>query len=702
MRAKLPTSEGLVDREGVKIHYEVYGQGPETMVFLPPWSIVHSRIYKAQLPYFSERFRCIAYDARGNGKSDQPTDAGAYALDRLVGDALAVMDATDAGQAILVGLSQGGFHASVLAAYHPERVKAAILVGTVATIGPGYSYMTQRHFLAERDRFQGWDKFNRAYWLEDYPDFAEHFIRSICTEPHSTKQIEDGIEWAAETTGPVLATTVDARAVPPVVEVGEAMYRRIRCPLLLIHGDDDQIQPYGRAVAVAEATGGELVTIPGGGHNPLGRHPAKCNTLIVDFLERRLGIPAPRARRAHRARGPKRALYLSSPIGLGHGRRDIAITRELRALRPDIEVDWLAQDPVTRLLEACGERVHPLSARLASESRHIELESGEHELHCFQALRRMDEVLAANFMIFQDAVEEGGYDLVIADEAWDIDHFWHEHPELKKAKLAWFTDFVGYVPMPAGGAREAFLTTDYNAEMIGHVERHPGVRDRAIFVGEPDDIVPLSFGKDLPAMRDWVPRHFEFAGYIIGEHPGAFGTRTELRQRLGYRPDERVCIVTVGGSGVGAHLIRRVLRSWPMVRARLPELRMIVVAGPRIDPGSLNAPPGVEVRAFVPDLDRHLAACDLALVQGGLTTCMELTAAGTPFLYFPLRNHFEQNFHVAHRLDRYGAGRRMDFATSTPEAIAEAMVAALRGPLRFRPVDASGAARAARMLADLI
>jgi predicted glycosyltransferase len=238
--------------------------------------------------------------------------------------------------------------------------------------------------------------------------------------------------------------------------------------------------------------------------------------------------------------------------------------------------------------------------------------------------------------------------------------------------------------------------------MIGHIERHPAVRDRAIFVGGPEDIVPLSFGKDLPTMRDWVPRHFDFAGYIIGEHPRAFGSRADLRERLGYRPDQRVCIVAVGGSGVGAHLIRRILQSYPMARAKLPELRMIVVAGPRIDPASLNAPDGVEVRAFVPDLDRHLAACDLALVQGGLTTCMELTAAGTPFLYFPLKNHFEQNFHVAHRLDRYGAGRRMEYATSTPDMIADAMVDALRAPAKFKPVEDGGAARAARMLADLI
>ena len=108
------------------------------------------------------------------------------------------------------------------------------------------------------------------------------------------------------------------------------------------------------------------------------------------------------------------------------------------------------------------------------------------------------------------------------------------------------------------------------------------------------------------------------------------------------------------------------------------------------------------MRAFVPDLDRHLAACDLAIVQGGLTTCMELTAAGTPFLYFPLRNHFEQNFHVAHRLDRYDAGRRMDYATSGPEQIAEAMVAELTHPRRSKAVEGDGATRAAAMLAELL
>jgi pimeloyl-ACP methyl ester carboxylesterase/predicted glycosyltransferase len=701
MRAKLPNEVGFVERDGVKLSYEIYGEGAETIFFVPPWTIVHSRIYKAQLPYFSERFRCIAYDSRGNGKSDRPEDPAAYSLDNYFDDLLAVMDATGVKTATVVGLSFGGLLASILAAHHPARVKALVLAGTLASVGKPYAFMTPQHFLKNREQFEGWEKWNREYWLANYPDFADHFIRNIFTEPHSTKQIEDGIEWANETSGEVLVKTVEAGAIRPALDVSEAMYRKINCPVLVVHGDNDQIAPHASAKLVAELTGGELVTIPDGGHDPLARIPAKCNAVIADFLDRKLGLRAskPPARRVKKA---KRALYLSSPIGLGHGRRDIAITRELRKHHPDLQVDWLAQDPVTRLLDSCGERIHPLSARLASESRHIELESGEHDLHCFQAIRSMDEVLIANFMIFQDAVNDGDYDLVIADEAWDVDYYWHEHPDMKRAKLAWFTDFVGYVPMPSGGEHEAFLTTDYNAEMIKHVESHPALRDRAIFVGSPDDIVPMSFGKDLPAMRDWIPRHFDFAGYIVGEHPNALGTRAELRQRLGYRPDERICIVAVGGSGVGAHLIRRILQSWPMVKARLPELRMVVVAGPRIDPRSLGAPAGVEVRAFVPDLDRHLAACDLAVVQGGLTTCMELTAAGTPFLYFPLKNHFEQNFHVAHRLDRYGAGTRMEFATSTPDVIADAMVAALKRPAGFKPVEADGAARSARMLADLL
>ena len=160
--------------------------------------------------------------------------------------------------------------------------------------------------------------------------------------------------------------------------------------------------------------------------------------------------------------------------------------------------------------------------------------------------------------------------------------------------------------------------------------------------------------------------------------------------------------MTVGGSGVGGHLLRRVITAFPEAKERVPGLRMIVVTGPRIDPASLPAHDGLEIRPYVHELYRHLAACDLAVVQGGLTTTMELTASRRPFLYFPLGHHFEQNFHVRHRLERYRAGRCMDYQHTRPADIAAAIASEIGREVDYRPVATDGAARAAALLAELL
>jgi predicted glycosyltransferase len=314
----------------------------------------------------------------------------------------------------------------------------------------------------------------------------------------------------------------------------------------------------------------------------------------------------------------------------------------------------------------------------------------------------MDEILLANYMVFRDLVREQPYDLWIGDEAWDVDHFLHENPELKRFAYAWLTDFVGYLPFADGGDREALVAADYNAEMIDHIARFPRLRDRAVFVGDPEDIVDERFGRDLPLIRDWTEAHYDFAGYVTGFDPRQYADRAALRAALGYHPDEQVCVVTVGGSGVGEALLRRVVAAYPEAARRVPGLRMVVVAGPRIDPGSLPRVAGLEIHGYVPQLHRHLAACDLAIVQGGLTTCMELTATNRPFIYVPLRHHFEQNFHVAHRLRRHGAGRRMEFDEITPDSLAEAIAAEIGRDVSYRPVTTDGAARAASLLAELL
>jgi pimeloyl-ACP methyl ester carboxylesterase/predicted glycosyltransferase len=689
-RARYPDSSGYIKRDGISLYYEVYGSGEPTVFLLPTWSIIHSRHWKMQIPYLARHCRVVTFDGRGNGRSDRP--ATGYGEGEFAADALAVMDATATARAMIVSLSVGAERALILAAEHPDRVTAAVFIGPAVPLDaplPDRKHYPWDEVLATDE---GWAKDNLHYWLRDYRGFLEFFFSQMFTEPHSTKPTEDCVGWGLETTAETLIATEIGAGLDE--KTARKLCALVRCPVLVIQGTDDAITGPGRGIALAEATGGDLVLLEGSGHGPHVRDPVKVNLLLRDFT----APPAPPPGWARGRARRKRALYISSPIGLGHAQRDAAIADELRKLHPGLEVDWLAQDPVTKVLEARGERVHPASAYLASESGHIESESAEHDLHAFQAIRRMDEILLANFMVFHDLAREEDYDLWIGDEAWELDYYLHENPEQKRAAYAWFTDFVGWLPMPGAGDREAFLTADYNAEMIEHIARFPRVRDRAIFVGDPDDIVPDTFGPGLPLIRDWTEQHYDFAGYITGFDPRQLADRWEL----GYRDDERVCIVTVGGSGVGGHLLRRVIAAFPEAKQRVPDLRMIVVTGPRIDPASLPAHDGLEIRPYVHELYRHLAACDLAVVHGGLTTTMELTAAGRPFLYFPLRRHFEQNLHVRHRLQRYHAGRCMDYHTASSADIATAIATEIGRDVDYRPVATDGAARAAQLIAEIL
>jgi predicted glycosyltransferase len=221
-------------------------------------------------------------------------------------------------------------------------------------------------------------------------------------------------------------------------------------------------------------------------------------------------------------------------------------------------------------------------------------------------------------------------------------------------------------------------------------------------VGDEEDVLDRPFGPDLPNMRQWARQHFRFSGYTFHFDPARYRDRAALRASLGWPEGERVILVSVGGTRVGRSLLRRCAEAFVQAAPRLSEARMILVAGPRLADLELPRHPRLEARAFVPHLFRHHAAADLAVVQGGLTTTMELAALRTPFLYFPLRNHFEQQLFVARRLERLGAGRRLDFDRTTPEALAEAMVEHLGRPATWGEVPAGGTERAARMIAEAL
>ena len=153
--------------------------------------------------------------------------------------------------------------------------------------------------------------------------------------------------------------------------------------------------------------------------------------------------------------------------------------------------------------------------------------------------------------------------------------------------------------------------------------------------------------------------------------------------------------------GRGRHLLRRVVAAYPEAARRVPGLRLVVVPG-RASTRLAPAVDGLDIHSYVPDLYRHLAACDLAIVQGGLTTCMELTANRRPFIYVPLQHHFEQNFHVRHRL-RALPGRPAD-GLRRPRRRTRWRRRSRRSrpPVDYLPVSTDGAARAAGLLADLL
>ena len=723
MRARLPDLAGVVDRDGVAVAYEVFGTEGPWVVFSPMDPIIHSRGWKAQVPYLSRYGRVCTIDPRGNGASDRPLDPAAYTEQAYADDLLAVVDHLGVERAAVVGVCGSALWGLMFAAQHPERVSAFVGIGT------------QGAFLSPRDPVR--PLFGRD-WREDYPAFLEFFAGLLLPEPHSTKQVEDFVAWGLDSPLEVQVATTEGPEVISSVDDVLAILDGVRCPVLAIHGDLDRCQPIARGQRVAELTGGELLVIEGAGHLPMGREPVLVNLAIRDFLQRAgalggllTGQPAglgggqaggayadaaggqaagdggrATSRRFTTPRNrPRRLLYLSSPIGLGHARRDLAVVQALRAQVPGLEVDWLAQDPVTRFLAEHGERVHPASRWLASESAQFEECAGEHDLNAFQAVRQMDEVLVNNFMVFNDLVEQESYDLWTGDEAWDVDYFLHENPDLKRTAYAWLTDFVGWLPMeqddPAATAREAELTADYNADMLEQIARLPRIRDHSLFVGNPEDVVDESFGPGLPRIRDWVGEYYDFTGYITGFAPDELADREALRQHFGFG-EEPVCVVAVGGSGVGGHLLRRAVEAHRLAAGRVDGLRTVVVTGPRIDPASVPRAPGLTVEGYVPDLHRMLAAADMAVVQGGLTTTMELAAAGRPFVYVPLRHHFEQNRHVRHRLDNYGAGTCVTWDEASPDRLAEAVVTNLGTHPAYQPVESDGATRAATRLAQLL
>ena len=289
MRALEPDASGFVERDGVKVHWERFGDGEPAVLFVHASPIVNAQMWKAQIPWFARRHTVLAFDPRGNGRSDRPMYPAAYGDEEFIADALDVLDVNAIERAVVVGLCTGAGICLLMAATHPERVSGVVAINPGLNVTPPHQHHVQAFssFDDEPQSDDGWALENRHHWLRDWRRFSEFFFDEMLPEPHSTKQHEDCVEWSLEI-GPetMLAgwgAPADMRADP---DKAADVCRRVRCPVLVINGDQDMCQAPGRSHRAAELTGGELLVIEGAGHFPQARDPVKVNLEIDRFVRR--------------------------------------------------------------------------------------------------------------------------------------------------------------------------------------------------------------------------------------------------------------------------------------------------------------------------------------------------------------------------------------------------------------------------------
>lgn len=672
------------ENNGVKIWYEIHGQGAPALIMVPGFQIVHSEYYKRfYVPFLSRHLRVVTLDLRGSGKSDGPE--GGYDLETWTDDIHAVVLSAGLDRFAMAGSSCGVSMCINYRKSHPANVSHLILMNGFARMVRSENYPQG---MPEKDL-----KGIVQFWHDQPQDMLKGFIELLCSEKYTLRAKELVWQWAHETSPAIWAKGFSCSVQTDV----DATLENLDLPVLIFAGQTDQVVfPSASEYLHQKISESRFIPIDHAGHGFLRTWP-QVGRHILNFLKPETTFPGPVAQDAG-----ARILWISSPIGLGHVKRDLVIADAMRKQKPGLKIDWLAIDPVKAFLENRGERIHPMSKYMRDESGQFESHATDaFSLDATEAYWEMDKLLNNNFMVLTDVINESSYDLVVGDESWEVLDNFHYNPSLKKAPFVFMTDFIGMTNVSEDPTKQAHVY-NLNGSWVEKWKIHPEATDLAVFIGNQDDIPDTPFDEDLPNRRQWTKEHFEFSDYVLFFDPADFSDRQTIREELGFSSDEKILLVAVGGTSVGRPLIEKCLAAQPALQDAVPGIRTIVMCGPRIDLSSFENYENVELKPFVSDPVKLYAACDLAVIQGGLATAMELTALNRPFLYFPLKEHFEQQDFVSYRLDRYRAGVRMDFDETDAAGLAQIIAANIGKPVNYHPVNTDGAQKAASMILGLL
>lgn len=396
----------------------------------------------------------------------------------------------------------------------------------------------------------------------------------------------------------------------------------------------------------------------------------------------------------------KRLLFISGSLGLGHVGRDLQIAKMLRESNSDIQISWLADNPATNVLKQAGENVLPEAELLTHGNKELENAAKNHGANLTRWVMNMRKDWSKNAKIVIELIRRENFDLVIGDETYDLLIELFQTPSLKQFPFIIIFDFLG-MDRVTNSPMDALITYLTNRMWSKALTHEPPLCDKCIFVGELEDIQDKKFGILMPNRRVLAKEYMDFVGYILAFNPKDYMNQAKIREALGYGKAP-FAICSIGGTSAGKDLLDLSMKAVPIIQKEIPDFKMMMVLGPEVPIASVEAVKGVTVVGYLPELFKHLAAADIAIVTGGGTVTLELTALQKSFLYFPLNNHFEQEIVVAGRCERYNAGVRMSYSQTTPETLAKEVLSNIGKKIQYASVPIDGAYNAAKLINDFL
>ena len=396
---------------------------------------------------------------------------------------------------------------------------------------------------------------------------------------------------------------------------------------------------------------------------------------------------------------PKSILFVSVQGGMGHVTRDLAIVQELRRLTPEIKVSWLAHAQAALFLEQAGEKILPECEQVADYNLVGVQIIRDFRFDLVKYAKLSDGPKRRNARLIEKIQQKYHFDLIVGDEIYGVMIALAKGEIHFDCPLIMMVDFLRYQSLSKNPVMRV-VAYFKNRLLMESVEK-TALQIRHFFVGEWEDIPNRRFDWFLPHCREFAIKYYQVLGHIVRFHPEDYHNKARVRARLGYGPEPLVICAT-GGTVAGKELLELCGRAYPLLKREIPDLRMVFVCGELYGLEPPKLPPGAELHPFLPDIYEHYAACDLAVVVGGGTTTIELTALQTPFLFFPLENQFDQQIFISRRIQRHGAGVRMEYRSTTPELLAQAIKENIGRKVQTDSIPFDGAKKAAEAIVAML